>query len=203
MKHTTLAQLALALGKHANVSAREKNGKQRLYFKGLGYNTKKMSTSAFIELRDGNAIAHCYIDCPSQHSSWISSQQDEVVASMQRYVRYIRMFFDFGVTGESIEVVMNNAILDAESVKGYFTEWRQQRVAINRFGKLATRNRQFVIAFEGTKNTAPRGFMPLSDAGYNELKNGYYKGCQMLEPYAPVPDYDAIAQMKAKQPQNN
>jgi len=205
-KITTLTELAAALGKKTNVKAWEKNGKQRLYFKGLGYNTKKMSTSAYIDLSDGNAIAHCYIDCPSQPSSWISSQQDEVVASMQRYVRYIRMFFDFGVTGDSIEVVINNAILDAEQVQGYYTEWRNVRVAINRYGKLAQRNRQFAVAFKGTKNSAPRGFVPLSDAAF-EILSVVRKGEDMIEPYAQVPDYEGLAVVRAeylaKQSANN
>jgi hypothetical protein len=51
-------------------------------------------------------------------------------------------------------------------VKGYFLEWRQVRIPINRFGKLATRNRQHIRVWEGPANLAPRGFVELSDAEY-------------------------------------
>lgn len=195
-KITTLTELAAALGKKTNVKAWEKNGKQRLYFGSYGYNTKKMSTKAYIDLRDGKAFAAAIIDCPSQPSSWIQSQEQEIRDQLQKYVRYISCFFDFGVVGTPMEVAINNAVLDAEPIQGYYTEWREVRIPINRFGKLAVRNRQFVIPFSGTKNTAPRGFVPLTVAGYEILKKN---GETMLEPYSSPLDYDYIAsQVSAK-----
>jgi len=194
-KITTLQQLAEALGKKANVKAWEKGGKQRLYFNGLGYNTKKMETKAWIELTD-HAEAVVRIDCPSQPSTWIASQQEEVKGHMEKYVRYINRFFDFGVTGESIEVILNNATLAAEEVQGYYTEWRNVRVSINRFGKMAERNRQFVVAYKGTKADAPRSFVPFSQEGYDWLlKNG---GEIIIEPYAPLPDLNERAAFYAR-----
>lgn len=205
-KITTLTELAAALGKKTNVKAWEKNGKQRLYFASYGYNTKKMSTKAYIDLRDGKAFAAAIIDCPSQPSSWIQSQEQEIRDQLQKYVRYIVRFFDFGVVGTSVEVVINNAILDAEPVQGYYTEWRNVRVAINGYGKLAQRNRQFVVAFKGTKNSATRGFVPLSDAAF-EILSVVRKGEDMIEPYASVPDYEGLAVVRAeylaKQSANN
>lgn len=193
---TTLQQLADALGKKANVRAWEKGSKQRLYFNGLGYTTKKMETKAWIELCDGHAEAIVAIDCPSQSSNWIASQQAELKERMGKYVRYISRFFDFGVAGEPIEVVMHNALLDAEEVQGYCTEWRNVRVSINRFGKLADRNRQFVVAYKGTRSTAPHTFVPFSGRGYDWLvKIG---GEIMLEPYAPLPDLDERAAFYAR-----
>jgi hypothetical protein len=189
-KITTLTELAAALGKKTNVKAWEKNGKQRLYFGSYGYNTKKMSTKAYIDLRDGKAFAAAIIDCPSQPNSWIQSQEQEIRDQLQKYVRYIVRFFDFGVTSEPIEVILNNATLAAEEVQGYYTKWEEVSVPINRFGKLAVRNRQFVLPWRGSKSEAPRTFVPFSVAGYNWL---LAKGQLMLEPYAPLPDIDERA----------
>lgn len=186
-KIKSLSELSTLLGKKANVKAWEKGGKKRLYFKGYGYNTKKMSTDAYIDLSVDRAVAVVRIDCPSQPSSWISSQEQEVREQLASRVRYCNIFFDFGTTGQPAEVVMNNAILAAEPVHGYYTEWREVTVSINRFNKKAVRNRQFVVPFEGTKDSAPRGFVPLSEKGYAFLKA---RGEEMLEPYTPVPNYD-------------
>lgn len=196
-KIKSLSELADALGKKANVKPWEKNGKQRLYFNNIGYNTKKMSTKAWIEIQDGQAYAIVNIDCPSQPSQWISNQQDEAKAYMQRYVRYIRRFYDFGQTSEPIEVIMNNATLAAEEVQGYYTEWRNVRVAINSYGKLAQRNRQFAIAFKGTKNSAPRDFVALSEAAF-EILSVVRKGEDMIEPYGNAPDYERLAVIRAE-----
>lgn len=205
-KITTLTELAAALGKKTNVKAWEKNGKQRLYFGSYGYNTKKMSTKAYIDLRDGKAFAAAIIDCPSQPSSWIQSQEQEIREQLQKYVHYIVRFFDFGIVGTPVEVAINNAILDAEPVQGYYTEWRNVRVVINSYGKLAQRNRQFAVAFKGTKNSAPRGFVSLSDAAF-EILNVVRKGEDMIEPYGSAPDYEGLAAMRAeylaKQSTNN
>lgn len=193
-KTKSLSELALLLNNSGDfsysVNPWEKGGKQRLYLpKKFGYNTKKMSTSAYIAIVDDKAIACVFIDCPSQPDSWIKSQQKEFAEHLQPYVDFCNEHFEFGFTTESIEVIMNNATLDAQPVKGFYTEWRQVRVAINNFGKLATRNRQFCIAFEGTKNTAPRTFVALTDAGYD-----YFGGKEkMLDAYEEVPDFDARA----------
>ena len=196
-KITSLTELAAALGRKTNVKAWEKNGKRRLYFGSYGYNTKKMNTNAYIDLRDGKAFAAAIIDCPSQPSSWIQSQEQEIRDRLQKYVRYVERFFDFGILGTPVEVVINNAILDAEPVQGYYTEWRSVRVAINRYGKLAQRSRQFVVAFKGTKNDAPVGFVPLSDAAFRII-NVVHKGEEMIEPYASAPDYEGLAAIAKK-----
>lgn len=193
-KIITLSDLASALGKKTNVTHWEKGGKKRLYFNGAGYRTKKMTTSAFIDLSNDKATAVVCIECPSQPSAWIKSQEAEVAAHLEKYVRYCNRFFDFGTSGQPVEVVMNNAILAAEPVRGYYTEWRAVRVSINRFGKLADRNRQFVVPFKGTKDSAPRGFVPLSHKVFAYLKE---RGEQMMEPYTQVPDYDERAEAYA------
>lgn len=52
-----------------------------------GYNTKKMSTKSYIFEKDGEFIAVCNIECPSQDWNWIKSQQQEVVEGINEDVQ--------------------------------------------------------------------------------------------------------------------
>ena len=74
-KTITIEQLAEKLGK----SVWSKGDLKRIYLNDVGYNTKKMSTKAFI-FQDENKDfkVSCYIDCPSQPYQWIKSQEEEV-----------------------------------------------------------------------------------------------------------------------------
>ena len=79
MKNVTVEQLAERLGGKVWT----KNGMTRIYLE-RGYNTKKMTTKTYVFLReDGSWGVNCYIDCPSQHLSWIESQKNEVVSSVE------------------------------------------------------------------------------------------------------------------------
>jgi hypothetical protein len=196
------------LNAHLNGKIWEKGTMCRIYLN-RGYNTKKMSTKTYVYKDDaGHYHTSCTIDCPSQHDNWIEAEEKKIIESLNS--RIVDIIEEFGIEQEEvlatpIDVVINNAILDSQPVIGYYTEWRQVRVAINRFGKLATRNRQFVVAFSGTKNTAPKGFIELSKAAYDVLA-ARTNGEECLEPYAPVPDYDerAIRYAAAKTgPSNN
>lgn len=189
----SIQQLATNLNNKYRVSkysAWEKGDKKRIYIKGVGYNTKKMSTDAYIDLGGNTAILRVYIQCPSQHPSWIDSQKKEIIEAYALEVRYCRRYFDFNIGSSDIEAVMHNATLAAEPVKGYFTEWRQVRVKINSYGKLATRNRQFIVPFSGTKDSAPRNLVQLTEKGFDYLKSLHE---QVLEPYTTAPDYNALA----------
>lgn len=198
---TTIETITEKLGAHLNVTLWTKKG-NRLYVNGFGYNTKKCKQSIYIDIDSFRAM--CFTDCPSQPSQWCESQSAEVVASLEKYVRYAKMIASsMGRDAqpiekqiEEIEIQIHNDELDNQPVVGYYTEWREIRVSINRFGKLATRNRQFVIAFSGTKSTAPRGFVELTAAGHALLRSK--RNCEeMLEPYATAPDYDSIAERMA------
>lgn len=195
-KFTSLTDLANGLNKctdSSNFKAWEKGSKKRIYFNHIGHNSKKMSTKVWLELTD-KVTAICIIDCPSQPMSWIESQKKEVLDYAERYVRYARRFFALNMATQPLEVIMHNALLDVEEVQGYTLQWRNVRIAINRFGKLADRNRQFVVPFRGTKDSAPRGFVPLTAAGFALLiKRGGTEQGEMLEPYASPLDYDAMA----------
>jgi hypothetical protein len=188
-----------ALANHLNGKLWVKGALKRIYLNNVGNNTKKMSTKTFVyETHEGKFEVSCTIDCPSQHSNWIEKEEQAIIANISEKVAEI--IDEHGVevepkTTTPIEVVINNAILDAEPVQGYYIEWRSVRVPINRFGKLVNRNRQFVVAFKGTKNTAPRDFVPLSEAAYVVLQAR--GGEEMLEPYTSVPDYEAIASRTA------
>lgn len=189
-KISNIAELAAALNKvtaSTRYNAWEKGNKKRIYIKGAGYNTKKMSTKVWIELGGDRPVLQVRIECPSQPQEWIDSQESEIQGQFENTIRYCRRYFNFESSGKSMEVVVNNAALSAEPVKGYFTEWRNVRVAINRFGKLADRNRQFVVPFEGTKDSAPRGFAELTEKGFAYLKA---RGEVMLDAYEAVPDWN-------------
>lgn len=52
-----------------------------------GYNTKKMSTKTFVwQNETGEFKVSCRIDCPSQHDSWIESQQKEIIESVLEHI---------------------------------------------------------------------------------------------------------------------
>jgi len=179
----------------------EKAGKQRICISHLGHNTKKMSTKVWMEFTD-KITSVCVIECPSQPRTWIESQQAEILAYAERYVRYARRFFPLPMATLPVKEVMHNALLDAEEVQGYTLQWHNVRIAINGYGKLANRNRQFVVPFEGTKNNAPRDFVQLTPLGFALLKqrametSGVYG--DMLEPYNSPIDYDSFAQQIAQ-----
>ena len=183
----------------------EKGTMSRIYLN-RGYNTKKMSTKTYVYKTDaGDFRVVCSIDCASQHDNWIAKEEEAIIESLNESIAAI--IDEHGVETEEmsaqpVDVIINNAILDAEPVQGYYTEWRQVRVAINSYGKLATRNRQFVVAFKGTANTAPRGFVSLSEPAFAVLASKS-NGEEMLEPYAPVPDYAMIADVRGSKPSDN
>lgn len=191
----TIQQIASAIGKTLNVKVWEKNGIARLYINNAGYNTKKMSTKAYIDLNTFRVVVT--IECNSQPSQWIASQESEVEQSLAMYARLARMIasknnevLPLEKQVENIEIAAHNEVLAEEPVQGYFTEWRSVRIAINRFGKLATRNRQFIVPFSGNKSNAPRFFVPLTKEGFDYLSK---RGEDMLEPYTEAPDYDVKA----------
>lgn len=195
-RFTSLVDLANGLNNctdSSNFKAWEKGGKKRIYINNLGHNTKKMSTKVWLELTD-KVTAVCVMECPSQPLSWITSHKKEVLEYAERYVRYCRRFFALDMATQPVDVIMHNALLEAEEVTGYYTEWREVRVPINSFGKLALRNRQFIIPFIGSKASAPRTFVPCGPEGWEWLQK---QGEFMLDPSAPLPDADERARLYA------
>lgn len=191
-----LEQIAEKIGKHLNVTLWKKKG-NRLYINGYGFQTKKCKQSVYIDL--DNFFVKCYTDCPSQTSAWCESQSQQVQENLFKYARYARLIANklnptkpLHTVIEGIEMEIHNAELSEKPFQGYYTEWREVRIPINRFGKLAVRNRQFAIAFKGTQNTAPKNFVTLNDLGYEYLaskKNSEY----MLDPYE-IPDFEIMAE---------
>lgn len=173
----------------------EKGGNSRIYTN-LGNNTKKMTTKAFIHIMNNTFVGHVYIDCPSQSDTWIKSQEKEVLKQLSRFCDLMTRIFDFGIpmATEPAEVIMTNALLEAETVQGYTLEWKQKQVKINRFGKLATRNRQYVLPFKGAKSEAPSKLVLLSPEAFALLIQEADADGIMLEPYAAPRDYELIVQ---------
>lgn len=174
---------------------------KRLYIKSCTqtsiHNTRKCRQEVYIDL--STFELHCYTDCPGQSSLWCRNENERVITALKPIARLLRRSCGYraGMATEPIEVVIHNAILDARDVQGYYTQWISIRVPINRFGKLATRNRQVVCPFSGTQSTAPKGFVPLTSRGYTLLEkrseiHGEVYG-EMLEPYSNPLDYNALA----------
>lgn len=74
----TLQELATKL----NGKFWSKDGKERVYLD-RGYNTKKMSTKTYVEVRNDEFVVRCFIDCPAQNDNWIESQENEVIGSVE------------------------------------------------------------------------------------------------------------------------
>lgn len=80
----TLQELATKL----NGKLWSKDGKERIYID-RGYNTKKMSTKTYVEVRNDEFVVRCFIDCPAQNDNWIESQQDEVIENVETEISEI------------------------------------------------------------------------------------------------------------------
>lgn len=101
MKTLTLEQLAQELGQ----SVWSKGNLKRIYLNDAGYNTKKMSTKAFIYEVEGEFKVSVSIECPSQPWQWIKSQQEEVRDSILNQINEI---LSDGEVEEVIEVTETN-----------------------------------------------------------------------------------------------
>lgn len=78
----TLQELAVKL----NGKFWSKEGKERVYLE-RGYNTKKMSTSTYIEKSEkGSFIVKCFVKCDSQDYNWCKSQSDIVIESVEKEI---------------------------------------------------------------------------------------------------------------------
>lgn len=90
-KNVTLEQLA----ERFNQTVWTKGDLKRIYLNDEGYNTKKMSTKTFIFEKDSEFIVSCRIECPSQPSQWIQSQEEEVKEGIYSKIEdYIERILD-------------------------------------------------------------------------------------------------------------
>jgi hypothetical protein len=149
------------------------------------YHTKKCKQSAYIDLK--RYYVRVITECPSQDPAWCESQSAEAEGWLEKWARYVQFVaYKLGIVGEQkaeAQAKQEEQERISETcpiVKGYYLEWRSVRVPINRFGKLATRNRQHIHVWEGHENLAPHGFIALSDAEYEVAKT---KAGRMIEPY--------------------
>lgn len=92
------------LSEKLNGSLWTKGDFKRIYLNDEGYNTKKMSTKTFVYEQDGEFKVSCHIDCPSQASQWIASQEKEVKDSV--YSRIERIIEE--ETAEYVYAVVKN-----------------------------------------------------------------------------------------------
>ncbi len=76
------------LGIKLNGKFWSKEGKERIYLD-RGYNTKKMSTKTYVEIKNDEFVVRCFIDCPSQNDNWIESQQFDVIENVEIEIKEI------------------------------------------------------------------------------------------------------------------
>ena len=136
---------------------------KRIYID-AGYNTKKMSTKTYVFEKDAKFFVKCDVDCPSQNGEWIYSQQQRIVESLTEKIQYI--VEEFGSEIENPQIAIEAALAKEEQVQGYYLKWKEVRVAINRFGKLAERKRMFVVTFKGAKSKAHSRLIICNDAEF-------------------------------------
>lgn len=162
MKNLTIEELSEKL----NGKLWIKGDMKRIYLD-RGYNTKKMSTKTYVFQReDGTYGVNCVIDCPSQHDNWISKEQNDIVESLSNHINEI--LEEFGEEIEDPKIAIEASLKEEAQVKGFYVRWVEVRIAINSYGKLATRKRQTVYTYSGAISKIPFGFISLNDAEFEE-----------------------------------
>lgn len=180
--------IAEKLGQKLNVKLWSGGANNRLYIKGVGHNTKKMKTNAYIDLNTFKAVV--FVECDSQPSAWCKQQAEVVTEGLAVHVRYARMIASSLAEPKSIESVVeeieveaHNEELNSQNVVGVYGAWEQLRVAVNRYGKFETRNRLVCYKIECTKATAPKNFVELAQEVYDLMADK-----SVLEPYTEIQD---------------
>jgi len=159
---TTLNQIATALGG----KVWEKGDIKRIYLN-RGYNTKKMTTKVYVyQCADGSYAVNCRIECPNQIESWIKSQEQQIIESVTSDLNDALAELNLLSTVSDSVAQFQQELAAEEQVQGYYMQWREVRVAINRFGKLAERKRMFVVTYQGPKSIAPARLIACNDAEF-------------------------------------
>lgn len=90
-----------------------KEGKERVYLD-RGYNTKKMSTSTYVEQSEnGLFVVKCFVKCDSQDYNWCESQANQVIESVENQIKEALATEYFYVVNEET----NQAIDDCQTAK--------------------------------------------------------------------------------------
>jgi hypothetical protein len=144
------------------------------------YDTKKCRQTAYIDLK--RFCVHVTTECPSQPDEWCVSQNMDAERWLEKWARYTRFVaHKLGITEEQKHEEHERIGEAGITVKGYWLEGKQERVPTNRFGKIATRNRQYIHVWEGCSDLAPHGFVALTDAEYEVAKT---KAGTVIESYS-------------------
>ena len=79
-----------------------KGDKQRVYLD-RGHNTKKMSTTTYVyESGNSEFKVCCYVECPSQTETWINSQQNKIIESVEEDLDILNLrMIDYKVSIEN------------------------------------------------------------------------------------------------------
>ncbi len=77
------------LAKELELPVWSKGDIKRIYIKGVGHNTKKMSTTTYVWKAEDGFKIHCHIKCPSQAYQWIISQEQKVKESVEEVLNMV------------------------------------------------------------------------------------------------------------------
>lgn len=125
---TTIEQLAEKMG----LKLWEKGSVKRIYLNDVGYNTRQVTTKAFIfQHENGEYKVSVAVDCPTQPYEWVMSQEEILRKSIFRKIRqaisddvYIMTDVTGNPVGGSGQVALNYA-------EFYYTEEEAEKALDN------------------------------------------------------------------------
>lgn len=137
------------------------NGK-RIYVKGMGWNTKKVKQTIYLDLY--NLEFKAKTEGVNTDVSWDISQSELLEE------RANETFFNNDRIG-TLKNILGEDFIDAalqarqevlaEEIQGWYIKW--ERAVINSYGKLSSENKPHIGVYKGPKGDAPGKITPLND----------------------------------------
>ncbi|MDR1883058.1 MAG: hypothetical protein LBR26_09820 [Prevotella sp.] len=150
----TIEQLAEKMGQ----TVWQKESLKRIYLNNAGYNTKKMSTKAFIFQKDDEFCVSVRVECPSQPYSWIKSQEIEVRESVESEIE------------EALSGIEPSEPDTTEAPEPVFNEEVEKTKACKPVPII--RNKYFDISLANVRSIAELSESEMGDAGYSGCGKG-------------------------------
>jgi microcompartment protein CcmL/EutN len=91
-----------------------KNEMTRIYLE-RGFNTKKVSTKTYVDIKGDELIVKCFIECPSQDYNWIQSQAKQVIEQVESEIEEILNPTEEEIEEEVISVPMHVTVKQVET----------------------------------------------------------------------------------------
>lgn len=165
----------------------DKAAEPRVYLS-MGHNTKKTRTKAYLTVSWDKVVAHVKVTSEDRHgflmaASWTESQEQALLPAVEEIAEFVRaeLLAPSGDAAAQVDqVLQDESLLDI--IHGVVPQWREVRVAINSYGKLATRNRLFLTLWSGPKINAPRKLEEITPGMYAFAMANWKEGERMCEP---------------------